>query len=225
MGNAKAKAKTKTKTLHRAAHRARPWILSTSTSISISFLSSTLLFLLAASLVFLSSDNNSNNVLVQASSDGNVIDHGRNGLGTIRGSPPSAAAAGEFIEPGTIADYAGQHGQRGHGRRLTHPNTTVQIMIVDVEYEATPEHPDGYSQIELNVLLLSEGDYVLNHTVIWNVTNGPTMLDQLSDVLHTGDIITFNEQLILIDNDLHIPREVTMTVQHSTNHQMTEFEL
>ena len=92
--------------------------------------------------------------------------------------------------------------------RVLVQGTTVELYLIDIEYEPDEDHPDGSSEDIWEFKLDSKSD-ILTHGSEWiEIINAEHFI---TEKIEPGYFMTIHENMILIDNKFHLPLEALVT--------------
>jgi hypothetical protein len=103
---------------------------------------------------------------------------------------------------------------QNQNHRVLIAGTTVELYMIDIEYEPSPEHPHGYSE-DIWEFKLDKDDAVIFGTEWIEMHNAEQFINNDNNI-EPGWFMTIHENIILIDNKFHLPNEaeVTFSITH-----------
>ena len=120
----------------------------------------------------------------------------------------SASASSSYDSNDAPAPAPAIRGALPQNHRVLVQGTTVELYLIDIEYEPDEDHPDGSSEDIWEFKLDSKSD-ILTHGSEWiEIINAEHFI---TEKIEPGYFMTIHENMILIDNKFHLPLEALVT--------------
>ena len=120
----------------------------------------------------------------------------------------AAASASSSHDSNDATSTTAIRGGLPQNHRVLVQGTTVELYLIDIEYEPDEDHPDGSSEDIWEFKLDSKSD-ILTHGSEWiEIVNAEHFI---TEKIEPGYFMTIHENMILIDNKFHLPLEALVT--------------